>query len=198
MTSTVTVAARADGLSTSSDELTPQRSFVAVATSSNYRSQYIGSEETKYDKTFRSSLRHYQSAVLDVYSGSTRFPSTSVRTPGVLEGDNIEHQLTIDSATDIPCIEKTLIDNSIMKTFRAKLDWAAERLSFQDSNVTIPETHMRRSFKSEYCSVITQKRDEQTVPVLASRKYVISAAHEALIEPRIASTSKRYVSADRA
>ena len=31
--------------------------------------------------------------------------------PGVLEGDNIEHQLTIDSTTDIPCISKTFIDN---------------------------------------------------------------------------------------
>ena len=34
-----------------------------------------------------------------------------VRIPGVLEGDNIEHQLTIDSATDLLCISKTFIDN---------------------------------------------------------------------------------------
>ena len=79
-----------------------------------------------------------------------------------------------------------------------------ERLSFQDSNVTIPATHMSRSLKSKYCSAITQTGDEQTVPVLVSRKYVISAVREAfiilvsstarsqkdtlaLIEPRIAS-----------
>ena len=74
-----------------------------------------------------------------------------------------------------------LIDNSTMKAFRAKLDWAAERLSFQDSTVTIPATHMRRSLKSKYCSVITQTSDEQSVPVWVSNKYVIPAAHEALI-----------------
>ena len=121
----VTVAARrVDGRSKSSDVLTPQRTFAAVAAvarSRNHWSQHVGSEETKYDKIFRSSLRHYQSAVLDVSSCSTRFPSTSVRIPGVLEGDKIEHQLTIDFATKTPCIAKTLIDNSIMKAFRAKI-----------------------------------------------------------------------------
>ena len=81
-----------------------------------------------------------------------------------------------------------LIDNSIMKSFRAKLDWAAERLSFQDSNVTIPATHMRRFLRSKYCSVITQTGDEQTVPVLVSRQYVVPAAHEALI--RVSSTAR--------
>ena len=70
-----------------------------------------------------------------------------------------------------------LIDNSIMKSFGAKLDWTTERPSFQDSNVTIPETHVRRSLKSKYCSVITQTADAQTVPVLVSRKYVVPAAH---------------------
>ena len=69
-----------------------------------------------------------------------------------------------------------LIDNSIMKSFRAKLDWAAERLFFQDSNVTIPATHMRLSFKSKYCYV------------LVSRQYVIPAAHRALI--RVSSTAR--------
>ena len=49
--------------------------------------------------------------MLDVFSCSLRFPATRVRTPGVLEGDNIEHQLIIDSVTDIPCIAKTFIDN---------------------------------------------------------------------------------------
>ena len=88
-------------------------------------------------------LRHHQSAVLGVSSCSTRFPSTSVRISGVLEGDNIEHQLTIDSATEIPCIAKTLIDCIIIKSFRAKLDWVAERLSFQYGNVTTPATHNR-------------------------------------------------------
>ena len=88
-----------------------------------------------------------------------------------------------------------LIGNSIIKSFRAKLDWAAERLSFQDSNVTIPETNMRRSLKSKYCSVITHTGDEQTVPVLVSRKYVIPAAHEALI--RVSSTTRSSVESHR-
>ena len=30
--------------------------------------------------------------------------------PGVLEGDNIEHQLTIDLATGIPCIAETFVN----------------------------------------------------------------------------------------
>ena len=201
--------------------------------------------------------------MLDVSSCSTRFPSTRVRIPGVLEGDNTEHQLTIHSATDILCIAKTfvdgheklqnkriflilanaislhtpngtpleilvgcirftlklgnkslpvealvlpylgsdamLIDNIIMESFRAKLDWATERLPFQDSNVTIPATHMRRSLESKYCSVIKQTSHGKSVSVWVSKKYVIPAAHEALI--RVFSTArpqKRYVSADRA
>ena len=32
-----------------------------------------------------------------------------------------------------------LVDNSIMKAFGAKLDWATERLSFRDSGIVIPE-----------------------------------------------------------
>ena len=218
--------------------------YAGVVRRNKHKSQCENSEETKYDEFFRSSLRHYQSAKLDVSSCSTRFSSTRVRIPGVLERDNIEHQLAIDSTTGIPCIAKMfidnhkklrhqristippnaislhsadgtpleisgcigftlklgnkylpvealvlphlgpdamLIDNIIMKAFRAKLDWAAERLSFQDSNVTIPATHMRRSLKSEYCSVITQTSDEQSVPVWVSKKYVIPAAHEAFI-----------------
>ena len=200
---------------------------------------------------FRSPLRRYQSALLDVSSCSTRFPCTRVRTPGVFEGDNIAHQLIIDSATDIPCISKAfidnyeklrhkrifpippgifslysadgspleimgcvrftlklgnkslpvkalillylgsdvmMVDNSIMKSFGAKLDWTTERLSFQDGNVTIPATHVRRSLNSKYCSVITQTADAQTVPVLVSRKYVVPAAHESLI--RVSSTAR--------
>ena len=245
------VVTKADGRSTPSAVLRPQRSFATGARSNKHRSQHVGSEETKYDEFFRSPLRHYQSDVLDVFSCSTQFPSTRVRIPGVLEGDNIEHQLTIDSATDIPCISKTfidnheklrhhhifpippgvislhsadclrleilgcvcftlklgnkslpvealvlphlgpdvlLIDNSIMKSFCAKLFWAAERLPFQDSNVTIPAIHTRQSLKSKYCSVITQTSDEQTVPVLVSRKYVVPAAHEALV--RVSSTAR--------
>ena len=81
-----------------------------------------------------------------------------------------------------------LIDNSIMKYFGAKLDWAAERLSFKGSNATILANHMRQSLKSKYCSVITQTGDEQTVPVLISRKYVVPAGHEALI--RFSSTAQ--------
>ena len=49
--------------------------------------------------------------MLDVFSCLTRFPSTRVRIIGVLEGDNIEHQLRIDSATDVPCIAKIFIDD---------------------------------------------------------------------------------------
>ena len=250
-TNTVAIAAKADGRSTPSDVLTPQRSFATVARSTKHRLHHVGSEETKYDELFRSSLRYYQSAVLDVFFCSTRFPSTRVRIPGVLEGDNIEHQLRIDSAMDIPCVAKSfidnheqlrnkhfvpippgvislhsadgtplkvlgyirftlklgnnflpvealglphfgavamLIDNSIMKSFRAKLYWATERLFFQDCNVTVPATHARRSLESKYCSVIAQTSDEQSVPVWVSKKYVIPAAHEALI--RVFSTAR--------
>ena len=96
-----------------------------------------------------------------------------------------------------------LLDNSIMKSFEAKLDSASECRSFQDSTQTIP-AHVRSSVQSQYCSVITQTVDTPPTPVLVSRKYVIPAVHEALIrvfstarpekdtlaliEPRIAST----------
>ena len=60
--------------------------------------------------------------MLDVPSCSPRFPSISVRISDVLDGDNLKHQLTIGSATEIPCIAKTLIDYTIIKSFRAKLD----------------------------------------------------------------------------
>ena len=78
---------------------------------------------------------------------------------------------SFDTETAFPNLgpDAVLIDNSSTKSFGAKLDWAAERLSSQDSNVSIPATHMIRSFKSKYCSVITQTEDEQTVPVLISR-----------------------------
>ena len=81
-----------------------------------------------------------------------------------------------------------LIDNSIMKAFGAKLDWAAERLSFRDSSFTIPATHMRRPIKSKYCSVITQTSDAKSVPVWVSKEYIILAAHEAL--KRVFSTTR--------
>ena len=199
---------------------------------------------------FSSPLRHSQPAVLDVSSYSTSFPSTRVRIPGVLEEDNIEHQLTIDSATDLPCISKTfidkheklrqkriftvppgaislrsadgsplkileyvrftlkldnkslpvealvlphlepdvmLLDNSIMKSFGVKLDWTTECLSFQDSKQTIQAIHVRRSVQPQYCSATTQTADTQPIPVLVSRKYVVPAAHEALI--RVFSTA---------
>ena len=250
-TNTVAVAAKADGRSTrtrqnhlSEGVPTPQRSFATVAGSNKHRSQHVGSQETKYNDFFRSFFRHYQSAVTDASSCSTRFLSTRVRIAGVLEGDNIEHQLTIDSAIDIPCIARTFIDhygklhnirifpiptgaislhsadrtplevlgyirftlklgnkslpvealvllhlgpdamlinNSIMKLFRAKLNWAAGCLSFQDCNVPIPATHMRRSLESKYCSVITQTSKGNSVPVSVSKIYVIVAAHEALV-----------------
>ena len=81
-----------------------------------------------------------------------------------------------------------LIDNSIMKSFGAKLDWTTERLSFQDSKHTIPAIHVRRSIRSQYCSVTTQTADTQSIPVLVSRKYVVPAAHEALM--RVSSTPR--------
>ena len=81
-----------------------------------------------------------------------------------------------------------LLDNSIMKSFGAKLDWARECLSFQNSTQTIPARHVRSSVQSEYCSVITQTVDTPPTPVLVSRKFVIPAAHEALI--RVFSTAR--------
>ena len=76
----------------------PQCSHAAVARRNKHRSQYVDSEETKYNGFFRSSLRYNQSAVLDVSSCSIWFPSTRrVLIPGTLEEDNVEHQLTIDS-----------------------------------------------------------------------------------------------------
>ena len=74
-----------------------------------------------------------------------------------------------------------LIDNSIMKALGAKLDWAAERLSFEDSNITIPATHMRRPIRSKYCSVTTQDSDKEDNPVFFFNRYIIPAAYEALI-----------------
>ena len=110
-TNTVATSANADGRRTPSAVLMPKRLLGTRARSSKHQLQQVDSDETKYDDFFSRPLRHYQSAVLDVSSCSTRFPSTRDRIPGVLEGDNIEHQLTIDSATDIPCISKTFIDN---------------------------------------------------------------------------------------
>ena len=77
--------------------------------------------------------------------------------------------------------DAVLIDISIMKAFGAKLDWVAERLALQDGNDTIPTTHMRRPIKSKYCSINTQTSNEKSVPVWVFKKYVIPAAHEALI-----------------
>ena len=220
-TNAVAVSAKADGRRTPSAVLTPKRLLGTRARSSKHQLQQevVDFGETKYDGFFSSPLRHSQPAVLDVSSYSTRFPSTRVRKPGVLEEDNIEHQLTIDSATDIPCISKTfidkheklrqkciflvppgaisprsadgsplkivgcvrftlklgnkslpvealvlphlgpdvmLLDNSIMNSFGAILNWTAECLSFQDSRHTIPAVHVRRSVQHQYCSVITR------------------------------------------
>ena len=109
-TNTVAASARADGRRTPSAVLIPKRLAGTRVRSSKHQLQQEDVDETKYDKKKSSPLRHSQPAVLDVSSYSTRFPSTRVRIPGVLEEDNIEHQLTIDSATDIPCISKTFID----------------------------------------------------------------------------------------
>ena len=250
-TNTVAASARADGRRTPSAVLIPERLAGTRVRGSKHQRQQEDLDETKYNEFFSSALRHSQPAVLDVSAYSTRFPSTRVRIPGVLEEDNIEHQLTIDSATDIPCISKTfidkheklrqkcifpippgaislrsadgsplqilgyirftlklgnksspvealvlphlgpdvmLLDNSIMKSFGAKLDWSTECLSFQDSVQTIPARHVKSSVQSEYCSVITQAVDTLPTPVLVSRKVVIPAAHEALI--RVFSTAR--------
>ena len=121
-TNAVAVIAKADGRRTPSTVLTPQRPLTTGTTSSKHQLQHVGAEETKYDQFFQSPLRQFQSSVLGISSCSTRFPSTSVRIFGILERDNIEHQLTIDSATEIPCIAKTWMDYIIIKSFRAKLD----------------------------------------------------------------------------
>ena len=57
-----------------------------------------------------------------------------------------------------------LIDNSIMKAFGAKLDWATEQLSYKDSIPTIPATHTREPIRSKYCYVITQDPETEEVP----------------------------------
>ena len=250
-TNTVAASARADGRKTPSAVLIRERLAGTRVRGSKHQRQQEDLDETKYNEFFSSPLRHSQPAVLDVSAYSTRFPSTRVRIPGVLEEDNIEHQLTIDSATDIPCISKTfidkheklrqkcifpippgaislrsadgsplqilgyirftlklgnkslpvealvlphlgpdimLLDNSIMKSFGAKLDWLTECLSFQDSLETIPARHVKSPVQSEYCSIITQTVDTLPTPVLVSRKVVIPAAHEALI--RVFSTAR--------
>ena len=65
-----------------------------------------------------------------------------------------------------------LIDNSIMKAFRAKSDWAAERISFQDSNLTLDE--------SKYRSVIAQTSMMKKVFLyrFLRNTFVIAAAHD--------------------
>ena len=117
-TNTVGVAAKADGRSDTMRQshlskvtLAPQYLYVAVVGHPKHRSQYLGSCETKYDAFFRSYLMYYQSAVLDVLYWTTGFPSTRVRIPATLGGDNEEHHLTIDSATDIPRVAQTFIRN---------------------------------------------------------------------------------------
>ena len=250
-TNAVAASDRADGRRTPSAVLIPERLAGTRVRGSKHQRQQEDLDETKYNDFFSSPLRHSQPAVLDVSSYSTRFPSTRVRIPGVLEEDNIEHQLTIDSATDIPCISKTfidkheklrqkcifpippgaislrsadgsplqilgyirftlklgnkslpvealvlphlgpdimLLDNSIMKSFGAKLDWLTECLSFQDSLETIPARHVKSPVQSKYCSIITQTVGTLPTPVLVSRKVVIPAAHEALI--RVFSTAR--------
>ena len=83
-----------------------------------------------------------------------------------------------------------LIDNRIIRTLGGKLDWAAERLSSKDSNIIIPAIHTKKPMRSQYCSVITQYTDSD-IPVFACNKYMILAAHEALIH---VFSMARYVS----
>ena len=79
-----------------------------------------------------------------------------------------------------------LIDNSTIKVFGVKLDWAAERLSFRDSSITIPAIHTK-IIRSKYCSVITQKSDT-AIPVFVPNKYTVLPEHEAHI--RVFSTAR--------
>ena len=55
-------------------------------------------------------------------------------------------------------------------------------------NITIPATHMRGLIRSKYCSEVTQDLDTEEDPVFVSNKYIIPAAHEALI--RVSSTAR--------
>ena len=84
-----------------------------------------------------------------------------------------------------------VIDNSMMKAFGAKLDWAAEGLSFKGSNTNILAVHTRPPIISKYCFVTTQHSDTEDVPVFASNKYVVPAAREALI--RVFSTARPQI-----
>ena len=90
-----------------------------------------------------------------------------------------------------------MLDNSTMKAFGAELDWAAERRSFKDSNITIPATHTIQPIRSKYCSVITQDSDTEDIPAFVFNKNVVPAAREALIRVFSTTSPQKYVSADR-
>ena len=74
-------------------------------------------------------------------------------------------------------LKAMLIDNSIMKAFEAKLDWAAERLFFKDSNITIPAIHTRQPIRSKYCSVITQDSDTPNMSLCVFLISTLSQPH---------------------
>ena len=73
-----------------------------------------------------------------------------------------------------------LTDNSIMKAFDVKLEWAAEKRSFRDNNITISAIHTKKPITSQYCSIIKQKSATFT-PVSVSYKYVVPRQHEAVV-----------------
>ena len=79
-----------------------------------------------------------------------------------------------------------LIDNSIMKAFGAKLDWAAERLSSRNSNITLP-ANGTKNITPQCCSVVKQKSNT-AIPVFVPNKYVVPPEHEAVI--RVFNTSR--------
>ena len=115
-TDTLAVDAKANGRSDttlqhhlSNIALAPQCSYIAVARHLKHRSQYLDSCESKYNAFFSSYVLSI--GCFNVSSCTTRFPSSRVRIPDTLGGDNVEYQLTIDSATDIPCIAQTFICN---------------------------------------------------------------------------------------
>ena len=119
--------------------LAPQCSYVEIARHPKHRSQYLDSFETEYNAFFCSSLMYYQSAVLDVSSYMARFPSTRVRIPGTLGGDNVEHQLTINSATDIPCIAQTFIRNHATLRHNRVLPTPPGAISLRSADGTNPK-----------------------------------------------------------
>ena len=79
-----------------------------------------------------------------------------------------------------------LIDNSIMKAFGAKLDWAAERLSLRDINTTLPANGTKKhKVPVLFCSHAAIRH---SYPCVFPNKYVVPPEHEAVV--RVFNTSR--------